>query len=83
MLKLSLKRLDGIISGAYNVSRSKSLELIQEGLVYVNHINNMNVSYQVALNDEINVRHYGKFKVSELLNITRSVRYKIRILIRR
>ncbi len=76
-------RLDGIISGAYNISRSKSLELIQEGLVYVNHINNMNVSYQVAINDEINVRHYGKFRVDELVNTTRSGRYKIRILIRR
>lgn len=76
-------RLDGIISGVYNISRNKSLELIKEGLVYVNHINNMNVSHLVNINDEINVRHYGKFKVDKFINTTRSGRYKIKVLIRR
>lgn len=76
-------RLDGVISGVYNLSRSKSQELIKEGLVYINHINNMNVSFIVSEGDEINVRHYGKFKVDKLLNITRSGRYKIKALVRR
>lgn len=76
-------RLDGIISGVYNISRNKSLELIKEGLVYINHINNMNVSHNVSENDEINVRHYGKFKVDKLISTTRSGRYKIKVLIRR
>lgn len=76
-------RLDGIISGVYNLSRSKSLEMITSGLVFVNHVLNMNVSYNVSEDDEINVRHYGKFKVGNLLGNTRSGRNKIKVLIRR
>ena len=76
-------RLDGVISGVYNLSRSKSLEMITSGLVYVNHVLNMNVSFNVSEDDEINVRHYGKFKVGELVGNTRSGRNKIKVLIRR
>ena len=80
---VSSYRLDCVISGAYNFSRSKSLEMITEGLVYINHVLNMNVSHNVVLGDEINVRGHGKFTVGELLGKTRSDRYKIKILIRR
>ena len=78
---VSSYRLDAIISGVYNLSRSKSQELISEGLVYVNHVNNMNISHNVNVGDEINVRHYGKFKISEYINTTRSGRYKMLVLI--
>ena len=76
-------RLDGIISGVYNISRSKSQEMIISGLVYVNHIENMNVNHNVKENDVINVRHYGKFTISELIGNTRSGRLRIKVLIRR
>ena len=80
-IMVSSYRLDAIISGVYNLSRSKSQELISEGLVYVNHVNNMNISHNVNVGDEINVRHYGKFKISEYINTTRSGRYKMLVLI--
>ena len=80
---VSSYRLDSIISGVYNISRSQSLEIIKEGLVYVNHINNMNVSHMVKIGDEISVRHYGKFTVDRFMNVTRSNRLKIVVLIRR
>ena len=78
---VSSYRLDCVISGVYNISRNKSLEIIKEGLVYINHINNMNVSHIVSIDDEINVRHFGKFKVSDFINTTRSGRLKIKVLI--
>jgi len=80
---VSSYRLDCVISGVYNISRNKSLEIIKDGLVYINHINNMNVSHIVNIGDEINVRHYGKFTIDRFLSITRSNRYKIVVHIRR
>ena len=80
---VSSYRLDCVISGVYNISRNKSLEIIKDGLVYINHINNMNVSHMVNIGDEINVRHYGKFKIDRFNGTTRSDRSKLVVLIRR
>ena len=80
---VSSYRLDCVISGVYNISRNKSLEIIKDGLVYINHISNMNVSHMVNIGDEINVRHYGKFKIDRFNGTTRSDRSKLVVLIRR
>ena len=67
-------RLDVIIAEAYNLSRSLALEMIQGGLVYINHILIMNSSHIVKLNDEISVRHKGRVKLSKIGGNSRSGR---------
>lgn len=67
-------RLDVIIAEAYNMSRSLALEMIQGGLVYINHILITNSSHIVKLDDEISVRHKGRVKLSKIGGCSRSGR---------
>ena len=57
-------RLDACIAQVYKISRSEALDIITNGLVFINHINCLNSSHILKENDEISVRHKGKFKVS-------------------
>ena len=72
-------RLDVIISNAFKLSRSESLEFISSELVYVNQVLNKNPSYLVKLDDIISVRHKGKIKLISVGNKTRSDRIVVEI----
>ena len=58
---VSSNRLDGIISGVYNVSRSKSLELFKEKKVFVNGRLMENNSMTLKNDSVVSVRGKGKF----------------------
>lgn len=56
-------RIDAIISHAINVSRGVSLEMISKGLVFVNHSECKNNSYQCKISDIISIRKYGRIEI--------------------
>ena len=74
---ISSLRMDCVIAGIYGISRSEALEFITNGLVQVNHINNLNPSHLLKIGDEVSVRHKGKFKVTALNGKTRSDRLNV------
>ena len=71
---LSSLRLDVIIAAAYNLSRNEAHEFIVNGLVYINHVLNMNPSEAVKLQDEISIRGKGRCKLDEIGGLSKSGR---------
>lgn len=69
---LASLRLDLIISAAYNLSRKDALEYVVNGLVFINHINVLNPSHIVKVNDEISVRHKGRVRLSSISGNSKS-----------
>ena len=72
-------RLDNIVSEIARTSRTKAKELIEEGLVFVNSLNETNSSKKISINDIINVRGKGKFIFEEIIGQTRSDRIRLKL----
>lgn len=74
---LSSLRLDVVVAGAYNMSRSLVLECLERGDISINHVLNQNPSHICSLNDEISVRHKGRVKISSLGGNSKSGRIAV------
>ena len=72
-------RLDAVLSKVLNFSRNKTVELIEKGLVQINHIECLNTSYFLKNNDLISVRHFGRILVLDVINKTRKDRLVLEI----
>ena len=59
-------RLDVVISNAYNISRSESLEMIKGELAFVNQRSCQNPSLILKENDIVSLRHKGKLRVTSI-----------------
>lgn len=58
-------RLDNIVSSAFGISRSKAVEAISKGLVFVNHIEVFKADFQMKEGDTVTVRKKGKANLIE------------------
>ena len=76
---LSSMRLDVVVAAIIGLSRSNTLELISSKLVFVNGLETENSSQIIKENDEISVRHKGKYKIIEVGSQTKSGRIKVTI----
>lgn len=63
---VSSLRLDAVISTAFNYSRNRSKELVEHGLVRVNWEEMDRPDYELAVHDQISVRHAGRIKLTAL-----------------
>ena len=68
-------RLDNFVAELANCSRNNSEELINEGRVFVNSINEFKASKKINVNDIITIRGKGKFIFDGIEKETRSGRY--------
>ncbi|MEG0641475.1 MAG: YlmH/Sll1252 family protein [Clostridium sp.] len=73
-INVSSLRFDTIISGIYNISRTKSCELIKGSDAKINNIITTDPSVLVKQNDIITLRRYGKAKIGQVLRITKKER---------
>lgn len=73
-------RLDAIVSSAFRLSRTRAAEAIKGGLVFVNHSEVLKVDAPVEEGDEINLRHKGKIRVTEVGGETRKGRISVNYL---
>ncbi len=69
---LASLRLDVIIAGFYNLSRSSAQELIKSGLVKVNHKDTLNISMVLKENDLLSIRGKGRLIVNRVNGKTKS-----------
>ncbi len=69
---LASLRLDVVVAGAYKISRNEAASIINNGLVSVNHILCLNLSYQVKEKDILSVKHKGRVYVRKIGGLTRS-----------
>lgn len=77
MIIVSSIRLDSFVAEIVNCSRTKAEEIIKEGRVFINSINELKSSKKLNINDIITVRGKGKYIFSEIDKETRSGRQRI------
>ena len=61
-IQTSSIRIDCVIAQVCRLSRSKSQELLHSGQVFIHGRTVQNAASLLRENDEISVRHYGKFR---------------------
>ena len=71
------ERLDCIVSLVTKISREKAKNLINSGLVNVNHTPELRNDYQLCDGDLLSIRGYGRFRVVEIGGLTRKGRNRI------
>lgn len=77
------ERLDGLIAQIYHLSRSQSLELFRNKLVFVNGRLTENNSRSCKVGEVINVRGYGKFIYDGIGYTTKKGKQRVKIRIYR
>lgn len=70
-------RLDAVVGAAANLARAKASNMIEAGLVKLNHRQQDKPAAGVAVGDLISIRGYGRFILSEAGNETRKGRIHI------
>jgi len=58
-------RLDNIVASAFGISRSKAVQAIKQGLIFVNHMEATKVDMSVNKGDLIVMRHKGRVNIAE------------------
>ncbi|MGN0477265.1 MAG: YlmH/Sll1252 family protein, partial [Ruminococcus sp.] len=74
---VSSLRLDNIVAVITGLSREKTRNLILSGNVFVNYLQQDNISGKVNTQDVLSIRKYGKFILDDLCGQTKKGRYKI------
>jgi len=73
------ERIDGIVSKAYGLSRSKSIELFRQQKIFVNGRVCENNSYFLKEEDMISVRGYGRFLYLGISGTTRKGNLNVKL----
>ncbi|MEG1537053.1 MAG: YlmH/Sll1252 family protein [Clostridiales bacterium] len=72
-------RLDAVVAGIYQLSRSESQNLIRQGKVYVDDRIKTNVDYPPIPGQRISVRGYGRFVFEQIGVATKKGRLRIAV----
>lgn len=78
-VNVSSPRIDCVVSSALNISRSKAAEMLGSGDVKVNYSITYDVSDKIKLNDIISIKGCGRFKIEDILGVTKSDRLTLLI----
>lgn len=74
---VSSLRLDALISGVYDISRSKSAALIEGEKVFINSKLTSSTSKTIEEGDTVSVRGYGRFRFTGILGGTKKGKNRI------
>ncbi|MFC3419770.1 RNA-binding protein [Salinicoccus hispanicus] len=72
-------RVDAIISEVINEGRAKSKTRVEKGKVKVNHSIVTSPSFIMETGDTVSIRHFGRFKVTELTAETKKGKYRLEV----
>lgn len=76
---VSSPRLDAVLAGALNLSRSKASELIKSGSVRLNFSECVSLSAILSQGDLISVRGFGRFRLGQIGSMSKKGRIFIEI----
>lgn len=79
LINVASLRMDSVVGAISNLSRSKAVDIISAGKVFLNYEELREKDKVVQLNDTLTIRGCGKFKVSEILGTTQKGRLRILI----
>lgn len=82
-ITVSSDRIDVVVAGIYQVSRSESLSFFEKGIVYVNGRLCTANARALKDGDVVNVRGKGKFLYEGISHTTRKEKYRIKVQIYR
>ncbi len=72
-------RLDAVISRCINVSRNEAVEMIEAGLVSINHKLIKSITYKCLEQDMLSIRKYGRITILENIKTTKKDRLVLKI----
>lgn len=72
-------RLDAVLSRCINVSRNEAVEMIEAGMVSINHKLTKAITYKCLENDMISIRKYGRITILENIKTTKKDRLVLKI----
>lgn len=75
---ISSFRLDTVTSDLLKEARAKSKNRIEKGKVKVNHTVIQNPSFILETGDVVSVRHFGRYKIDEMLHETKKGKYRVK-----
>lgn len=76
-LTVSSMRIDCIVSELIQVSRKKSVELIESGLVFVNGIQALKKDKNIHAGDSISIRRAGKYRIESICGTSKKGKIKL------
>lgn len=79
IINVASLRLDAIVSKVLNLSREKSSDFIENGLVLINHTECFNSSKQLKPTDLLSIRKFGRVKIYEIVGISKKNRMNIKV----
>lgn len=78
-IQISSNRLDAVIAQVHHLSRSAAQDLMRSGQVFLNGRAAENSSCELHEEDQVSVRHYGKFRYMGPVRTTRKGKLCVRI----
>lgn len=76
-LSVASERIDAVVAGILNLSRSKTIELFRSRKIFVNSHLVENNDFKLDCNAIISVRGYGKFIYEGIITVTKKNKYLI------
>ncbi len=78
-IQVSSNRIDAVIAQVYHLSRSTAQDLLHSGQVFLNGRAIDNTSCELHEEDQVSVRHSGKFRYSGAIRTTKKGKLCVRI----
>lgn len=78
-INVASMRLDAVVSKAINCSRTEAVELINKGLVLINHQECLSITHNVKVDDLLSIRKFGRIKVCEIVGYSKKDRIVLKI----
>jgi RNA-binding protein YlmH len=77
VINVSSLRVDGVVAKIANVSRSKSIEIIDSGKVLIDYVRAKDKSQELLEGTRLTIRGNGKYIIGEIIGETRSGKHRI------
>lgn len=74
IIQVSSMRLDAVIARSLNISRNKSVEIIESGSVFINHLECKSITKQCCIGDMLSIRGFGRITIVEYQKTTKKGR---------
>ncbi|MBP3504130.1 MAG: hypothetical protein J6K18_03295 [Bacilli bacterium] len=78
-INVASMRLDAVVAKAINCGRSEAVDLINSGLVLINHKECLNISHTVKENDLLSIRKFGRVEILEIMGLSKKNRTIVKI----
>lgn len=78
-INVASMRLDAVVAKAINCGRSEAVDLINSGLVLINHKECLNISHTVKENDLLSIRKFGRIEILEIMGLSKKNRTIVKI----